>query len=172
MTLTKFLFILVSCSALLSCNLSVDDKENFDWETFDSNLKDSILFMKSSGYIPNSVEGADSHEPEGFSKLMWIQRTLTMPQAELLLYKFSDGVVKGIAISTLIRKKNPDLFTNFLYALNSDINVSYYMFCEKLGGYALSEINYNTPGNLERFFNDTNEKRIRELIEEKSFDCN
>ena len=172
MNLARLLFILYLFSAFFSCNLFDSDKKEFDWQSFDSNLKDSILHMQSSGHIPNSVQGVDAYEPEDFSKVMWIQQKLSIPQAELLLYNFPDGVIKGIAISTLIHKRSPNLFDNFTYALNCDVSVSYYMYRQKLGGYALYEINYSIPENLELYFNETEIKRIRELIEEKNFDCN
>ena len=148
------------------------DISTFDWSVFSDNLRDSLVYMKGK-HIPNSVAGVDAHEPVDFSKLQWILKNSSIKQLELLLLNHSDGVMKGIALKGLVRKKAPSLFEYFKYAFKQEICVLYYSTGSKLGGYALYLINYDVrdPSNLSIYFDKNQTIEIERIIEGKDFKC-
>jgi len=157
---------------IFSCNkTSKTQKQNFDWRTISEHLQDSLIYIANRGYIPNSIQGVDAQEPEHYSKLVWILKTATSKEFEKLLYEHPNGEIKGIAIKGLIKRKSENLFEYFKYAMKRKENVRYYLNCKKLGGYALDEINYDIPGNFERYFSESQIAELNKLINLQIFEC-
>ncbi|MFT4758412.1 MAG: hypothetical protein ACI9XO_000509 [Paraglaciecola sp.] len=91
---------------------------------------------------------------------------------ETLLYNHPSGAIKGLAAMGLARKSNKDIFKHLKYALSQDLNVAYYMTCQKLGGFFLYELNYRIPGNLEIYFSENEVEEIKNFISGRKFICN
>jgi hypothetical protein len=173
----KSISLVLICSLVLllsNCGNHSETKDisTFDWSAFSDNLRDSLVSMEGK-HIPNSVTGTDANEPVDFSKLQWILKNSSIKQLELLLLNHSDGVVKGIALKGLVRKKAPSLFDYFKYAFEQEVCVLYYSSGSKLGGYALYLINYDVraPSNLSIYFDKKQAIEIERIIEGKDFKC-
>ena len=164
--------ILILSLSIISCNQSSENQNSeFDWGKISNNLKDSLIHMANSERIPNSIEGVAATEPKDYSKLVWILNNIKVEELKKLLYEHPSGEIKGIAAKGLIRKKDDKLFEHFKYAIKEDVNVKYYMFCQKLGGYFLGELTHGVPSNLEFYFSESEIEELNKMINEQNFEC-
>lgn len=160
----------ISVFIILSCNeKSIPD--SFEWKNMSIELRDSITYLANSGRIPNSIEGSVGVEPKDYSKVIWILKNATTENLEKLLYEHPSGEIKGIAAKGLILRKSDRLFDHFKFAIDQNLNVRYYMSCQKLGGYFLNELTKSVPSNLNLYFSEKQVEELNKMIGNRNFNC-
>ena len=165
---------LISSLWLSACGGETHSENSAYTETFEdysAGIKDSLLHLHQSYFIKIQLDKVSATESEDDSTLEWILTNGTEEDFKNLLYNQSNENLKAIGVKGLIRKKSSLLYKHLLYAFDQDLNIQYGMYCQKLGGYFLYQLDYLDSENVRSLFTLDEIKELNLMIETRMFGC-
>jgi len=171
---TFFLLILVmlgSCLGESHYNETAEIDAFGEFDLISKNIRDSLVLLNNSEQIPMFLSTRTASEPELNQTFQWILDNGTPQDFIELLYQHPNPELKAVGVKGLIHKKDQAIFQHLKFAINQDLNIQYGLYCQKLGGYFLYQLNYSNSDSVHLYFSKDEIQWINEILETKMFGC-